>query len=111
MGFNATVVVMNDALHAIEQDVQFGAKLARAVSEQYGRHENVDVSAMSHVNAATVIGVHHADEMHLFAVGGNTGYDFGYQGNYRSKEEELLKSWAEKLGYVLHKKPAKRAKR
>jgi len=33
MGWNSTVVVMNDALGYIEEDPEFGTKLARAISK------------------------------------------------------------------------------
>lgn len=112
MGYNSTVVVMNDALHAIAEDKEFGKKLSDAVLRVSGHgsrplqfRSDADVSAMSHVNAATVIETHHADGMNLIAVGGNAGYDFGHMGGYRAVEEELLRNWAHKLGYDLRKKP------
>lgn len=76
MGYNTTVVVLNDALSEIEQDPDFGKKLVRAIM-QAGRGKPVDVSARGthciHANAATVIESHHADYDVLVKVGGNTG--------------------------------------
>lgn len=76
MGFNTTVVVMNDALSAIEQDQDFGKRLASAIREVL-RGQPVDVSAhghrVLHCNAATVIETHHADHMVLVQVGMNSG--------------------------------------
>ena len=60
MGFNSTVVVMNDALHDIEGDKDFEANLA-AILQVGGRGGEVDVRAGSYCNAATVIETHHAD--------------------------------------------------
>lgn len=65
MGYNTSVIVMNGALDAIEQDQLFGKKLANAVQQAHrGQHEryHLDVSAGGHLNAATVIETHHADE-------------------------------------------------
>jgi hypothetical protein len=76
MGFNTTVVVMNDALDMIRNDPQFGARLADAVL-RVTRGKPVDVAAHGersvHCNAATVIETHHADYMVLVRVGGNFG--------------------------------------
>lgn len=111
MGFNTTVVVMNDALNAIEQDVQFGPKLVQAILQMGGRsnlNEHIDVSAMGHVNAATVIESHHADGLMVVAVGGNTALNMGYGGGYTNRELQVLNVLAERLGYTLHKKPKKR---
>jgi hypothetical protein len=76
MGFNSTVVVMNDALDMIRDDPQFGERLYRAVLE-VGRGKPVDVSAHTkrgiHCNAATVVESHHADYDVFVKVGGNYG--------------------------------------
>lgn len=77
MGFNTTVVVLNDALSMIENDPEFGQRLARAITEL--RHgQSIDVPAFSskggvHCNAAKVIETHHADYEVLIKVGRNTG--------------------------------------
>jgi hypothetical protein len=103
MGFNTTVVVMNDALHQIAEDKDFGKKLYDAVLE-VNRGKSVDVSAGCHVNAATVIETHHADGMHAVLVGGNYGQDIGYVGGYAldttnlEHKKALLRSIAERLG-------------
>src|SRR5439155_25660805 len=80
MGFNTTVVVLNDALHHIRDDKDFGMKLYNAVT-MIGRGWQ-DVSAGSHCNAARVIETHHADCMHAVLVGGNSGVDLDYVGGY-----------------------------
>lgn len=108
MGFNSTLIVLNDALHTIEKDEEFGKNVAQAIHEQYGRRkEYVDIASNGHMNAASVLGSHHADEKHLFAIGGNTGWDFGRMGNWKSPEEDLLRAWANKLGFDIHKKRGK----
>ncbi len=72
MGFNTTVVVLNDALGDIEKDPNFGKKLVRAIMEVQ-RGKPVDVSAGCHANAALVVETHHADHDVIVAVGGNYG--------------------------------------
>lgn len=73
MGYNATIVVMVDALNEIEHDHDFGQKLADAVLKSAMFKQPVDVGAGCHVNAATVIEVHHADFDVTVKVGGNYG--------------------------------------
>lgn len=72
MGWNTTVVVLNDALDQIKNDPKFGEKLYYACLEVQ-RGKPVDVSAGYHCNAATVIETHHADIDVLVRVGGNYG--------------------------------------
>jgi hypothetical protein len=75
MGYNTTVVVLNDALAEIEQDPDFGKKLARAI--RLASRGLQDVSAHGKhcmfANAAQVIETHHADYDVLVKIGGNTG--------------------------------------
>lgn len=109
MGFNTTVVVINDALDQIGADPQFGAKLAAAIREHAGSRNRVDVSAGNHCNAAHVVETHHADRTALVSVGGNLGVpQLEYRG-WRHHESEqqiaLLTAWAEKLGFSLVKTP------
>ena len=72
MGYNTTVVILNDALDQIRKDPKFGENLSRACSEVM-RGKGVDVPAGNHCNAARVIETHHADYDVMVRVGGNTG--------------------------------------
>lgn len=108
MGFNATVVVMMDSLDSIARDAAFGAKLASAVSRKSIYDAVQDVPAMGHCNAATVIELHHADRLVPVLVGGNYGKVVDLSIPYTAGEEELLRALAEKLGYRLSRKPAKK---
>lgn len=106
MGFNTTVVVLNDALHEIKNDPDFGRKLYDAVlCVQRGPQ---DVSAGNHCNAVSVIESHHADGFHLIAVGGNYGLDLGYVGSWQADPDQMLRALADRRGYRLVKKPKKR---
>jgi hypothetical protein len=107
MGFNTTVVVMNDALEYIRNDPEFGSKLADAALRIWGSDQPEDVSAGCFINAATVIESHHADGMIPVLVGGNHGTVVkGCCVGFRSEayEMDLLKALANKLGYRLTKK-------
>lgn len=77
MGYNTTVVILNDALHFIEDDPDFGKRLADAVKRvTKGKPVYVSAHAKSggiHCNAATVIETHHADYDVTVRVGGNRG--------------------------------------
>lgn len=113
MGFNTTVVVMNDALGAIERDPDFGKKLSQAIAQVCVERDPVDVSAMGHCNAATVIETHHADQTAIVTVGGNYGtlqvYSWGHSHHTAESAEKHLREWAEKLGFTLSKKRTKAA--
>lgn len=107
MGFNTTVVVLNDALHDIETDPGFGRKLADAVLEG-GPGRKVYVSAGNHANAATVISSHHADGMRCFVVGANRGQDLGYVGSFHSIDGDtesgrkaILRNLASNFGFQI----------
>lgn len=107
MGFNSTLLILNDALHDIRDDKDFGKKVHDAITQIVTYGEMVDIHSGSHVNAASVIETHHADSLKVIAVGGNTAKILGYGGNYRFTEEQILMTLAERLGYSLKKKPTK----
>src|SRR6516164_10009149 len=74
VGFNTTMIVLNDALHAIENDKDFGKKVAQAIRDLNLRPDDgrgIDISSGNNANAATVVEQHHADYSVLCAVGGN----------------------------------------
>lgn len=112
MGFNTTLVLMNDALYNIKNDPEFGVRLADAVNENYGERGYKDVAAQGFVNAVTVIETHHADRLMPVLVGGNHGFVVGASLPWNTKAEEmdfsLLKVLAERLGYRISKKPVKK---
>ena len=121
MGYNTTVVVLNDALSMIRDDPKFGENLYDAIL-RLQRGEQVDVPAYSyrdgrvsgvHVNAATAVETHHADGTAVVAVGGNCatvlGHVFytGYHGD-ESGKLKTLQQLADAMGYRLVKKPARK---
>lgn len=106
MGWNTTVVVLNDALGEIERDPEFGKKLSDAIKHvsAFGKHR--DVSAGNHCNAATVIESHHADNYTVVAVGENFGEILGNVWPYgeESIPIRVLKALADTYGYTLKEK-------
>ena len=95
MGFNSVVMILNDPLHELERNPNLGEHIGYAIQE-YPKECNG--------NQFRVLGSNHADQMHLYAVGGNTGRDLGFVGGYRSNDVEILKALAEKMGFRVVKK-------
>ena len=104
MGWNATVVVMTDALHEIERDTDFGRKLASAISMLNVNSRPQHVSAGCHGNAASAIELHHADHHAIVAVGGNMGTVLGHAHCDQDQKLAIIKQLAESMGYSLRKK-------
>ena len=75
MGFNTTVVILNDRLGDIEKDEGFGKKLVQAISslsipEEHRRH-------VPGLHGTTVLETHHMDVVVSVDVGGNTAVVVG----------------------------------
>lgn len=105
MGWNTTVVVLNDALNDIENDPKFGENLASAILRASSRRERVDVPAGSYANAAHVVESHHADQTAIVAVGGNLGRVLAQLYGWKFDNDEVVfKKLAETLGYSVRKK-------
>lgn len=114
MGYNTTVVVLNDALSYIRDDAEFGKKLHDAVVS-VSRGKPVDVTAGNHCNAATVIETHHADMASICVIGGNCGHQLSEVwacADWREHDVQvrLLECLADKLGYRISKKPVRKTK-
>ena len=113
MGFNTTVVVLNDALHQIAEDTEFGKKLSQACLMAHHQGPQ-DVSAGNHMNAATAIESHHASTLLPVLVGGNFAFPLKvslYEPDHSADLELLLlKKLAESKGFYLRKKPSKKKK-
>lgn len=121
MGHNTSVIVLNDAVHLIREDKEFGKKLADAIGElqlpakmrRHGGEWGVDVSSGGHTNAATAIETHHADYDTLILFGGNTGTilsncirPHGKEGD--SLDVAYLRELADQMGFTLRKKPTRK---
>ncbi len=104
MGFNATVVVLADALQEIRTDPDFGKNLAAAIQKVANNGKPITIGVGNHGNPVEVVEVHHADMMKAIVVGGNCGIDLGYVGGYRSSPEAMLKQLASEMGFNISKK-------
>jgi hypothetical protein len=94
VGYNTTVIVMNDFLDDIAKDPEFGKKLAEAI-EQHDKYRGgsgqSDVSAGGCVNAASVVETHHADFIVTVEVGGNTAKVIGQRYDPKTRFTEPSK--------------------
>ncbi|MFL5303054.1 MAG: hypothetical protein ACJ79R_22210 [Anaeromyxobacteraceae bacterium] len=114
MGFNSTVVVLNDCLGAIEKDRAFGRNLADAIRRMHLRPgAPAEVCADNCVNAAAVVEQHHCDGRVVVMVGGNTGWSLSSDREWTADDVTVLRNVAERHGYTLtrKRKPATRAAR
>lgn len=73
MGFNTTVVILNDALGSIESDTEFGQRIAGAIRRLSVADGPIEVPAGGHCNAAVVVETHHASSPALVCVSHNWG--------------------------------------
>lgn len=106
MGYNSTIIIINDALPEIEGDPEFGKALADAVRQMAAtRCERVDVRAGNHYNAAAVIETHHADFSVVVVVGGNYGNVLATVRGWKHHEEadkvDILRKTAKAMGFDL----------
>lgn len=112
MGYNSTVIVLNDALDQIEKDPEFGKNLSRAIMSLHRKGGAVDVPAGNHCNAASVVESHHADHSALVLMGGNygsvVGSTFGWSHHEKDKQLEMLKRILGDMGYRVVKKPTRK---
>jgi len=123
MGFNASVIVYNDALEGIRKDKEFGRKLAEAISKlslpsEYrgpgGGDWGVAVSAGGYGQAATAIETHHADYDTIIAMGDNRGLILSnavHPWSNKDDEDErvqYLRALADQMGYHIRKKPKRK---
>ena len=111
MGFNTTVVVMNDYLGDIGKDRDFGPRLADAIM---GMGINQTEPGGLHVpGGAKVIETHHNDTDVIVAVGGNLGHVLGHSNGFSGYTEEgrlgMIRDLASQMGYeVVPKKKRKK---
>lgn len=88
MGNNITVVVYTDAISDIKENAQeFCDELAASVN--YSNSNHPTTLCAGGCTAGQVVELHHADDICLVAVGGNTGRPLA---NYRPKSSALGRS-------------------
>lgn len=106
MGFNTSVLVLNDAIGDIEKDTDFGRRLADAI-----RQLSVEMPPVGGIHVpggAKVIETHHNDGMSVVMMGGNCGTVLGHasMGTAFTKDEQIkvLRELAQQFGFWLVKK-------
>jgi hypothetical protein len=99
MGFNSTVLILNDVLHDISADPKFGEKVHQAIAV-YGVQQ-------ARYPWGQVIAQHHADYHSVNIIGGNTGECLGHASGIDEQlgdwQVDVLRQVAHRLGYRLVK--------
>ena len=110
MGFNTTVLILNDALSQIKSDPEeFVKSLCRmAGSGKVTGDSPVDF----HASQSGVIQTHHADSTAIILVGGNSatvlGTHYGWRHNEPEFQIQCLKWVLRDLGHEVRKMPPQR---
>lgn len=103
MGYNTAAIIRNDFIHEIEEDPDFGKKVAQAVrangDERFMRY---------HGQSFDILPSCHADYVQVIAISGNTIRRLGYGGSYRNDDEAILRALADSMGYRLVAKTVRR---
>jgi len=112
MGFNSTVLVLNDRLGEIERSPEEFVKEMLDTIRSIGCS---DKTGDFYVGQSTVMSCAHADTVTVLAVGGNCSTVLGrvYNGGVHHTEEaqvEILRVLADIHGFQLRKKPQKKGK-
>ena len=109
MGFNSTVLILNDRLEEIKRNPQqFAENLYTAIGRTI-----IDLPQEFSPGQSEVIDCQHADVVSIIAVGGNCASILGRYGNggHHHQEEskiQLLKWLADDYGYRLVRKSKKK---
>lgn len=112
MGYNVTVVLMQDARHEIERDPDFGRRLfeaaeglGTAVSVLGRTAVPVDAGGGRYGNAAHVAGVQHSSETKLFSTHGNICEDLSVIPEERFPIEAIERELRRRGYAVVHPTP------
>ena len=99
MGYNTTVIIMNDAIGQLADPVKgaaFAQELLRASTTPLRSGEAERVPLGNYYNGAYVLSCKHADNITLLAVGGNFGTEIGslYDAGFKHTKEAALEAAA-----------------
>ncbi len=117
MGYNTTLLLLNDAIREIDKDPAGWWKETRLhLSTFNGRRDGEsghDYGFGTHANGFTIAQVAHADVTSLIAIGGNYSTvllsEMGLGSQHTEEGQiKILKALARKLGYTVSRKPRKK---
>lgn len=106
MGWNSSLVVLNDRLGDIRKDENFGPRVADAIARSFGRtHE--------HEYWGQVIAQNHMDTKSLLVVGENVGKQLGVISHIPDKDDDddvvdAMRWFLRQKGYMVSKWPKRR---
>lgn len=112
MGFNTSMLILNDCLSEIEQDPELGKKISQGVG-MLARGEQVNITTVGgkcRSNGITLVETHHADTDTVVMFGGNRAQVLSNAVWADAKEGDLspdvkyLRSLAAQMGYTLTKR-------
>ena len=110
MGFNSTVLILNDRISEIERDPdRFVREMISAIHYHCVSPKNmIDF----HPGQSMVMSCAHADTVTVLAVGGNCASVLGYSSGRHDRPEDqevILRALADKHGFRLVRKPKKKS--
>jgi len=111
MGFNTTVLILNDRLSDIEKDPE---KFVKELSLMAGggRAQGPAPHDFHAASQSGIIETHHADQTSVILVGGNTATVLGFARGYRHGEAHnqvrILEEMLHKYGYDIRRQPLKK---
>lgn len=128
MGYNTSVLILNDCLDGLDKDPELGKKITTAIARvgdtRRGERDGqvtVPLHAVNkggggcfYANPLVVVETHHADMNSIVVFGGNCATVLGFtRGNHHSEENKLhqLRQLAGQMGYDLHKKRKRKPQR
>ena len=111
MGYQTTVMLLNDHIDGLKTDTGFGPRLYNAILESglpAYRNKGLSLSLGNCGNGAMVLPSQHADQVQIVAVGGNYMVPLGTlwgRWTHMQEPEKLLKELASQMGYRLVRLP------
>jgi len=121
MGYNTTILLLNDGLGQIEQDKEIGQNISDAVAAHFSnRFSTSTLAARGHIivfsgnhgNPIAIVEQQHSSDTSIIAVGQNTAQTIAvlynepsvkYNETKEEGQERLLMALAKHLGYTVTK--------
>ena len=104
MGYNTALMILNDRLHEIKDDPDFGKKIYDAVVMS-----RVDKNRQPYLPQVTILPSEHADVAQVVLITANSMQTLGF-GYWKDSKEDLLRKLACEAGFRLVKKTQRNRK-